>query len=84
MKRSKILSPVDQWRRQVEKRVWHLVMWGGVAVMMLSMAVLDVPVPEAIIISFVFLGVWAFVSDPITEKIVHGSTKQSDADGIRR
>lgn len=64
-------------------KVWHLVMWGGVAIVLLIAAAIGLGVPETIILAFVFTGVWAFVSDPITNMLVYGTFKQSDTDGVR-
>ena len=75
MKEWKKKAEVKAQPRELTMRIWHVIMWGGLAVFILLILALRLPVHACIISFFLFLGTWVFASDRITKYITNGSGK---------
>lgn len=66
---------LDSKDRKLNRRVYFVIMLTGFFIVLLFTIAIRLPIYTIIVIMFPFTGIWTFVAEKITEKVIDGYGK---------
>jgi hypothetical protein len=66
---------LDSKERKLNRRVYYVVMLSGFFIVLLFTIAVRMPVYAVIMVMFPFTGIWTFVAEKVTEKVINGYGK---------
>lgn len=66
---------MDNKERKLNRRVYYVVMLSGFFIVLLFTIAVRMPVYAVIMVMFPFTGIWTFVAEKVTEKVINGYGK---------